>query len=98
RDAVRRAGRRSGRLRLERRLVRGRVLAPALCAALLSAAAPRTGRVELPGRLQDLALHDPDRRDANDHARHGAYAAARLLFAAQRRVLRGLLLRVARST
>src|SRR5206468_2487531 len=60
-------------------------------------AAPRAGRVELPDRVPDAPLHDSVARDGLRDAGHGAGAAALLLLAPQRRLLRGLLLRLARA-
>ena len=53
--------------------------------------------MELPGRLQDAALHRRQRPRRHRDARHGARTTSRLLLAAQRRLLRRLLLRLARA-
>src|SRR5207245_2459512 len=90
-------GRRPGRPRPEPGLVQGRVLAAPLRPRVLSPAAPRAGRVELPGRVQDAPLRDSVARDGLRDARHAAGAATVLLLAPQRGLLRGLLLRLARA-
>src|SRR5262249_29658212 len=98
RHALRRPGRGPRRPGAERGLDEGRVLAAALRARVLPAPAPRAGRVELPRRLQDAALHDAGARDRDGHAGDGASAAGAVLLAAQRRLLRRLLLRLARAS
>ena len=96
RHAVRHPRRRPRRPGAERGLVQGRFLAAALRAHVLSSTASRAGRVELPGRLQDAPVHHAGPRDRDGDARHGAGAPAPLLLAAQRRVLRRVLLRLRR--